>query len=323
MNQSNYNSSKRNPHIRNHDLKAGEFLFKNGDFGNEFYIIESGSLSIGQGKGTGTEQTQLAVLSSGAMVGEMSLFDGLPRSADAIATEPTRLKVITQESFDKMIETLPVWLKAVIKIVVNRIREANSRVDNHSIPKIVFSLISYISLFKDDYQKGETATSFDLYTLQDNFCFFTRAHNDDFKTAIDKLYTEGIIDIITGDSGDQTIISVNDNLLAEITQVYIDFRNKIPILAKEINNECHQAIGIIDELFNQTSQQEGEIKITLNKFMEKLHEKNPRITKRAIDPLLRFQILIKENGHLTIPKTKLNQLKLSIEALAKVKDLLK
>ena len=222
-----------------------------------------------------------------------------------------------------MIGTLPVWLKAVIKIVVNRIREANSRVDNHSIPKIVFSLISYISLFKDDYQKGETATSFDLYTLQDNFCFFTRAHNDDFKTAIDKLYTEGIIDIITGDSGDQTIISVNDNLLAEITQVYIDFRNKIPILAKEINNECHQAIGIIDELFNQTSQQEGEIKITLNKFMEKLHEKNPRITKRAIDPLLRFQILIKENGHLTIPKTKLNQLKLAIEALAKVKGLLK
>lgn len=321
MNQSNYNSSKRTAQIISRDLKAGEFLFENGDFGNEFYIIESGSLSIGQGKGK--EHTQLAKLSSGAIVGEMSLFDGLPRSADAIAIEPTRLKIITQESFDKMIEILPVWLKAVIKIVVNRIREANSRVDNHSIPKVAFSLISYISLSKDDYQKRERATSFDLFTLQDNFCFFTRAHNDDFKTAIDKLYIEGIIDIITEDSGDQTIISVNDSLLAEITQVYIDFRNKTPILAKEINNECHQAIGIIDELFNQTSQQKSEVTITLDKFMEKLREKNPRITKRAIDPLLRFQVLTKESGNLTIPKSKLNQLKLSIEALAKVKGLFK
>lgn len=320
MSQNNLKTGKRAIEIRSRDLKLGEFLFENGDLGSELYIIESGKLSISQGKGL--ERIELAQLSSGSMVGEMALFDGAPRSADASAIEPTRLKVITKGSFDKMIQILPVWLKAIINIVVNRIREANSRVDSHSIPKMVFSLISFISLSKNDSQGG-ASTSFDYFHLQDNFCFFTRAHRDDFKVALDKLYTEGLVDIISEDSGNQTIVSMNDDLLIEISKVYMDFRNKVPILAKEINQECHQAIQIIGELFKQNPEQKVEFSIPVEKFMERLQNKNPRITERAIDPLIKYQIISKIEGKLIIPKAALKKLKLSIQALAKVKGLIK
>ena len=75
----------------------GEVLFKKGDAGDSLYVIVSGCVRIlDNGK-------EIAVLSAGDAFGEMSIVTGEPRSADAVAVQPTSLLVLTEGQFRKLL----------------------------------------------------------------------------------------------------------------------------------------------------------------------------------------------------------------------------
>lgn len=80
-------------------LAAGEFLFREGEEGDSCYLIREGRLDIYKGSGQG--RVKLASLGPGALVGEMSLLYGQPRSADAVAAEPTMLLGFRREVFER------------------------------------------------------------------------------------------------------------------------------------------------------------------------------------------------------------------------------
>ena len=61
-------------------LEADEVLFLAGDPGDGCYRIEEGLLKVTMVSRSGTERI-LAFLGPGAIVGELSMIDGLPRSA--------------------------------------------------------------------------------------------------------------------------------------------------------------------------------------------------------------------------------------------------
>ncbi|HNU83580.1 MAG TPA: cyclic nucleotide-binding domain-containing protein, partial [Thermoanaerobaculia bacterium] len=69
---------------RERRLAPGEVLFREGDAGNEMYILLSGRVMISKYiPGAGEEA--LAFLERGDFFGEMALIDNQPRSADARA----------------------------------------------------------------------------------------------------------------------------------------------------------------------------------------------------------------------------------------------
>ena len=61
-------------------LEAGETLFREGDEGDQMYLIKSGKIRIVKEMSKGEEKT-LAVLEAGAFFGEMAVLDKRPRSA--------------------------------------------------------------------------------------------------------------------------------------------------------------------------------------------------------------------------------------------------
>lgn len=67
-------------------LEAGETLFRKGDPGDDFYLIEEGELEI-----LGDGEVLLATLGPGSEVGAMGVVDGAPRSATARARTALRL----------------------------------------------------------------------------------------------------------------------------------------------------------------------------------------------------------------------------------------
>src|SRR5256885_11038811 len=67
-------------------IKADQMLFNAGDPGDGCYRVDDGLLKVSVVSPTGGERI-LAVLGAGAVVGELSMIDGSPRSA-AVAAVP-------------------------------------------------------------------------------------------------------------------------------------------------------------------------------------------------------------------------------------------
>ena len=78
-------------------LAAGEYLFREGDQGDEAYLLDSGSIEIVIENGVG--EVVLATVDRGAIVGEMALIDFEPRMASARAVQDATLFVIPSEVF--------------------------------------------------------------------------------------------------------------------------------------------------------------------------------------------------------------------------------
>jgi CRP/FNR family transcriptional regulator, cyclic AMP receptor protein len=108
--------------------ESGAYIFHEGEPGNRLYIIVAGEVRISrQIPGAGEEA--LAVLKSGAMFGEMAVFDKSERSTDAIAHGGATLLTISRPEFEMLLEfnrelgTKVLW--AVIKMLSQRLRSTN------------------------------------------------------------------------------------------------------------------------------------------------------------------------------------------------------
>ena len=87
-------------------FRENELIFHEDDPPGPVYVIQSGRVKIGVTSSEGKE-TLLAYLSPGDCFGELSALDGLPRSADAIAVEPTGTLYFHREDFVSLATSVP------------------------------------------------------------------------------------------------------------------------------------------------------------------------------------------------------------------------
>ena len=79
-------------------LNAGEYVVREGEAGNEAFVIARGVVNVVRG----TTPTLLAVLGPGAIFGEMALVSEAPRAASAVAVEPVDLLSISRAALEKL-----------------------------------------------------------------------------------------------------------------------------------------------------------------------------------------------------------------------------
>ena len=83
----------------------GEFIFEEGEPGNEMYFIEEGQVKIvGSYKNT---HKVVTTYKKGDFFGEMALLGGKTRSARAVALGTTRLLPITKDTLSDQIPQKP------------------------------------------------------------------------------------------------------------------------------------------------------------------------------------------------------------------------
>lgn len=87
-------------------FRANEFLFRQGDEGDSIYVVVTGRLRVSYTSPNGDEST-VAMMGPGEACGDLSLLDGRPRSAAALATEATETLVISRQVFLSWIATRP------------------------------------------------------------------------------------------------------------------------------------------------------------------------------------------------------------------------
>jgi sulfate permease, SulP family len=82
-------------------LQAGDYLFREGQQSDEMYFVEGGSLEVIKTTLDG-RSLRLCKVRAGAILGEMALYTGQPRSASAVAAEPSTLSRLTREAREKL-----------------------------------------------------------------------------------------------------------------------------------------------------------------------------------------------------------------------------
>ena len=100
--------------------KAGEIIFRQGDSGSVFFVIKAGSVAVQSGNRT------LQVLGEGEIFGEMALVDSQPRSASVLAETDCVVVPIGEKQFLFMTSEAPYFALSVMKVLVQRLRSANS-----------------------------------------------------------------------------------------------------------------------------------------------------------------------------------------------------
>jgi len=108
-------------------LKPDEVLFLAGDVGDGCYRVEDGLLKVTMVSRAGTERI-LAFLGPGAILGEMSIIDGLPRSASVVAVRPAVLSFLSRADFENFANTNPEVYKSLVTLLADRLRETDTTI---------------------------------------------------------------------------------------------------------------------------------------------------------------------------------------------------
>ncbi|MFY9836654.1 MAG: Crp/Fnr family transcriptional regulator [Xanthobacteraceae bacterium] len=106
-------------------LKTDEVLFLAGDAGDGCYRVDDGLLKVTMVSRSGTERI-LAFLGHGAIVGELSIIDGLPRSASVVAVRAAVLSFLSRAAFEVFAAKHPEIYKSLVTLIAARLRETDA-----------------------------------------------------------------------------------------------------------------------------------------------------------------------------------------------------
>jgi CRP/FNR family cyclic AMP-dependent transcriptional regulator len=107
----------------------GAVIFRENDESVEMFIIIQGLVEIRKSTGLSSNKI-LATLQKGDMFGEMAIIEKQPRSATAVAVQPTRVLVLNEKLYDSMLGSNPDFARKMNKVLSERIRRADSIIQN-------------------------------------------------------------------------------------------------------------------------------------------------------------------------------------------------
>lgn len=112
-----------------HFIQKGGVLFSQGDSGESMFVIEDGAIEITvPAEVERKKEVRLSVLHGGEFLGELSLIDGLPRTATARAIVPTRLLEMARADFIEFLTDRPAVAISMISVIGKRLRTTNELV---------------------------------------------------------------------------------------------------------------------------------------------------------------------------------------------------
>lgn len=112
-------------------LASGEVLIRRGDLDRALYFVIAGALEVTARAGRGDALGKLFREQPGSVLGEVSLFDGRPRTANVWATEPSTLLRLDLEALHAFTTEHPALgrdlLFALGRVLALRLRRGEQR----------------------------------------------------------------------------------------------------------------------------------------------------------------------------------------------------
>ena len=117
--------------LRERRLRKGQVLFREGDQGEEMFLVRGGSILVSKAV-TGKVEQVLARFGPGDFFGEMSLFDRSPRSATIQAESDALLLALDRQNLSDLIEVNPraaaAFFHGLVQVFIERLRASGELV---------------------------------------------------------------------------------------------------------------------------------------------------------------------------------------------------
>ncbi len=142
-------------------FSPGQILFRENEQSYHFYIIQEGRVEVFKTAPNGTKVV-LAVVAEGTSIGEFAMIDRHPRSATAQAIDEVRAVKVSEAAYEKLLNDLPDWAVAVMKALVERLRQTNEIIRKSQVTETVKREIENVeydtnaSAVKDEFDDDDT-----------------------------------------------------------------------------------------------------------------------------------------------------------------------
>ena len=133
----------------------------------------------------------VAIMRTGDFFGELSLFDGSPRSASATALEDTRAALLARDDFLSFMETHPAAVRVVLDALAKTIRRLSDRVED----LIFLDVPSRVAKYLLDLAQLDGDAKLELTLTQDELAAFIGASRVSVNRVLGDLERREIIEI--------------------------------------------------------------------------------------------------------------------------------
>lgn len=180
-------------------LGAGSTLFSEGDEPFDVAIVERGDIKLVTVARNGQEVV-LDVAGAGEVIGELSALDGEARSATAVALTDCVLTSVPVDRFLDYLEDHPESMRALLGMVVGRLRQSNRRQLEFSTADAIGRVCSRLDELAGRYGVADAtgAVTIDLAITQSELAQWCGLSREAVVKALRKLRNLGWVVTVDG-----------------------------------------------------------------------------------------------------------------------------
>ena len=176
----------------------GVFIFHKDSPGQTLYVIESGRVRIFILSESGQE-ISLNVYGPGEIIGELGFLDGRPRSASAVALEPTQTWALRREDFFRRLEGHPRLALRLLEILAARLRYATAYAESLAFldvgGRVAMRLLELADRFGAQSPRGN-GLELDLFLTQAELASWVASSRETVNKVLSTFRDQGLIELV-------------------------------------------------------------------------------------------------------------------------------
>lgn len=174
-------------------FRQGQLIFQRGDPGDGLYAVVSGRVRVFIEDGDGNEAV-VAIRGPGDVLGEMSLLDGMPRSASASAQEAVKAVRITPQRFESWLMEHPRAAYALLQELARRVRQATEQLAELSLLDVETRVARRLwQIFVEAFATPEPSPGSSLRVNQSELAGILGVTRESVNKHLGRLKSRGII----------------------------------------------------------------------------------------------------------------------------------
>jgi CRP-like cAMP-binding protein len=194
MGQESLHAIARN--LRARRFRRGEVLFHEGDPGDALFVVTSGAVKVVVPSEEG-EEAILVTLRRGDFLGELALLDGAPRSASAIALEPTEALTLPREQFRDLVASEPAIRDALLAALSGELRRLTTHVAELHFLDLTGRLAARLARLAEEHGErlADGAVRLDAPLTQSDLAAMIGATRQSVNKLLGEFEAEGLLKI--------------------------------------------------------------------------------------------------------------------------------
>lgn len=178
-------------------LPRGATLYEHGELGSSFAIIAKGLLKVCVFSLDGKEIV-FDYLGRGNIIGEISIFDGKPRTASAIAVEPTEVLVMQKKDVLPYLARHGETSLKIIELLCERLRKTDMLMEQNTSLAMEPKLAKGILRFAQDHGKKSADGTIDIQIRQSDLGSYVSLARENVNRQLREWADLGFVELTRG-----------------------------------------------------------------------------------------------------------------------------